>query len=375
MKLLFFSDVHLGIRSYSIQEENGIYSAEKDSRISLEAIYERSQQPDISLIIFGGDMTHTNTPTTENNKYLIDWFHRMDEIGKPFKVITGNHDCSSYSNSLVFLHKLKLKNTILIDKHDNNIIDTFGKYKIKYVPYVPNLSLKDKDLKINIAIDKAINESIDNTIIVSHLQERSCMIGSEARMISRGVDVVDTQSMDKNLIFLLGHIHRQQSYIKAKSTIVYSGSTIYADASDIGMEKGFIILDDEGKIGFEPVRGIRKFIKYIVPRNIQPIDYFSTIRLLIGSVVFINYSCENVNYNDLYKFFKERDCTIGHLTQQQEKSDSTNDIFITDENRDPYFVFKSQLERMMKESVTPQVFEEIQRRGLEKIEEYIVGQK
>ena len=47
------------------------------------------------------------------------------------------------------------------------------------------------------------------------------------------------------------------------------------------------------------------------------------MRLALDSVVFINYECEDVNYNDLYKFFKENDCMIGHLTKSQEASEST----------------------------------------------------
>lgn len=64
---------------------------------------------------------------------------------------------------------------------------------------------------------------------------------------------------DRKFLFLLGHIHTTQAYVKGNSTIVYPGSTSFMDESDLNLKKGFRLIDKDGAIYFEEIPGIRKF--------------------------------------------------------------------------------------------------------------------
>ena len=116
MSLLFFGDVHFGIKAYGTQDENGIFSSELDTMNALEAIYERCTKSDIELIACGGDWFHVPNNTSKNIKWTIGWLNKIEALNKKFVIIPGNHDCSTYSNSLVFIKELGYKNIFLIDK-------------------------------------------------------------------------------------------------------------------------------------------------------------------------------------------------------------------------------------------------------------------
>lgn len=316
MSILFFSDLHLGLKSYSIQDKNGDYSSEIDALNAMEAIYQRSCQEDISMIIFGGDMTHSPLPTTKNIKYLINWLNKIECLNKPFYIICGNHDVSFYSNSMIFIKELGFNNIHLIDNYDPNFIVPFGKCSIKFVPYIMNLSMKDKDVIAHSNIIECIESAADNTIIVSHIQETSCQIGSEAVMISKGVDTFNAD-INKNLILLLGHIHRSQVYKKGSTTICYAGSTTYNDAGDLNQDKGYYIVDMEGNINFERIIGIRLFKKYEIEENQDTLEFFSNKRMLQNHVGFITHY-DDVDIVKLTEIFKANNSTIGWIKKQKE---------------------------------------------------------
>src|SRR5271157_4126770 len=110
--VLFYGDIHLGNKQYSTSNIDNISDTELESRNALESILERSKKEDIDIMICTGDFFHQCNPITENIRWAIVWISRMDKIGKPHYIITGNHDVSSYSNSLAYIKSVDLKNTI-----------------------------------------------------------------------------------------------------------------------------------------------------------------------------------------------------------------------------------------------------------------------
>jgi exonuclease SbcD len=330
--ILFFSDAHLGVKTHSIQDEFGIYSAEYDTMVALDYIAQRAASPDIEMVLFGGDMTHTNNPTPSIIDFLIRWFQTMDSIGIPVYLITGNHDTSMYSNSLIYTNTLKLKNIHLYHKLDSIESIKWNDWEIKFVPYVPNKSLKDKDYLIDNSMLKAVDSSSTNTMILSHLQESGSRIGSEGRMLARGVPILNTNFYkNKKLLFLLGHMHMHQIYGTDLMKVVYPGSTTYIDSTDIGIKKGYCLIDKDGNISFEEIKGIRKFIRYSVPDSLNPIDYLRISRILSNSVVFIDYFYdEKINIKEIYKFFKEKNCLVGEIKKRPKlQCTDSNNIFMT----------------------------------------------
>lgn len=338
--ILFFSDVHLGLRSHSIQDSDGVYSAERDAMQALDYIYSRSTKDDVEMIIFGGDMTHTNNPTPPNVGFLISWFLKMDSLDKPVYIITGNHDTSMYHHGMIFGKSLNLKNIEFI--YENSRSKIWYDWTIQFIPYVPNKTLKDKDAIVNTALEETISASKDNTIIVSHVQESSCKIGSESRMLSRGVSLLDADALkDRKFLFLLGHIHTTQAYVKGNSTIVYPGSTSFMDESDLNLKKGFRLIDKDGAIYFEEIPGIRKFLKYTIPDGVDPLEFFKDSRILKGAVIFIDHFFEEkLNLPEIYKFFRERECIVGNIKKRITKDSVIQDTVFINTQKSNYNILR-----------------------------------
>ena len=304
-KILAFADIHLGIKSYSTYNDNGISSAEEECRKSLDFILERCKKDDITYIICCGDFFHTNHPTSSNIEWTINWLYRMDDLGKPFYIITGNHDTSMYSNSMAFVKELNLNNTV-----PSVIPLKFEDWKILYAPYVPNKSLKDKDIIVYTNTQSCFENINSNTIIVTHLHEREALLGSEAVMLSKAVDNLEVplQAFNHKVILLTGHIHRHQIYTKSNGvTVVYPGSTTYMNADDLNMAKGYVLIDGDGSISFEPIIGIRFFVKY----NVESLAELETKRIPSNSVVFINYESEYFEEDKVIEYLKSKDCVLG----------------------------------------------------------------
>lgn len=338
--ILFFSDTHLGLRSHSIQDSNGIYSAELDAMKALDYVFERGKKDDVDTIIFGGDMNHTNHPTPLNVQFLVEWFLKIDSLNKPVYIIPGNHDTSMYYHGMIFGSKLKLKNIKFI--YEENHKFNWNDWNVKFIPYVPNKSLKDKDALVNKELEMAISSARDRTIIVSHIQEYSSRIGSESRMLSRGVYLLDADIFkDRKFLFLLGHIHTAQNYIKGNVSVIYPGSTSYMDATDIGIKKGFCLIDKDGNPYFEEIPGIRKFLRYSVPDGIDPLEFFKSSRILLGSVIFIDHLFEEkLNTTEIYKFFKDRECLIGSIKKRDVRQNADSESIFINTRKSSYDIFR-----------------------------------
>jgi len=311
-KILAFADIHLGIKSYSTYNDNGVSSAEEECRKSLDFILERCKKDDITYIICCGDFFHTNHPTSSNIEWTINWLYKMDDLGKPFFIITGNHDTSMYSNSMAFVKELNLKNTILLDDAviSVNFPFLFEDWKIIYAPYTPNKSLKDKDSIVYTNTQSCFEDINSNTIIVTHLHEREALLGSEAVMLSKAVDnlEVPAKTFAHKVILLTGHIHRHQIYTKSNGvTVVYPGSTTYMNVDDLNMAKGYVLIDEVGSISFEPIVGIRFFVKY----DVESLAELETKRIPSNSVVFINYESEYFEEDKVIEYLKSKGCVLG----------------------------------------------------------------
>jgi DNA repair exonuclease SbcCD nuclease subunit len=241
------------------------------------------------------------------------------------------------------MKELNYKNIHLIDTYDKDFIISFGKYKIKLVPYIMNLSSKEKDVIAHSNFIECMQESEDNTIIVSHIQESSCRVGSEARLISKSVDIINAES-NKNLIILLGHIHSYQQYIKGNTTICYSGSPYGQDVTDTGIDKGYVLINEDGEIIFEPIRNIRLFKKYQIEKEQDVIEYFNNKRMAQNQVCFIEYY-EDFDMIKLIEILKSNNCIIGWCHKIKEIKLLSDNIEIESESKDIFGMFTEYTEK------------------------------
>jgi DNA repair exonuclease SbcCD nuclease subunit len=345
--ILVFADVHLGIKSYSSYNSKGLSTAENEARASLEEIYLRASKTDISMICCLGDFFHTNQPSTENISFAISWFHKMDSLNKPFFVIPGNHDAAMYSNSLIFLNSLKLENTkLLIKKEGFDFSYIWKNWNLKFIPYSYSDTMKNKEDSLYSEVENTIMSSSEKTIIFSHIQETTAKLGSEAIMISKGVDILNLDNIHhtKDIFLISGHIHRHQIYKKGFMTVCYTGNTFYQDASDCNQPKGYITINELGDIKFEKLRTIRKFISFYIPKNIDYLELISSRRIEENSVIFLSLEQEkDIQVQDkIVALLTRKNCILGNIKWEQSE-ESINTSKFKFEHTDPYKIFEESI--------------------------------
>jgi DNA repair exonuclease SbcCD nuclease subunit len=268
--ILSIADIHLGHKLYSSILDNGLTTAEEDTRAALDKVYERASALDIEMIICAGDFFHVSKPSSENIRWAITWVKKMDSLGKPVYIIPGNHDVSAYWNSLVFLKSLYVRNVVLVDQDILKIDWVRG--PIYFVPFLSPESTKNKYATTLEALNSlsTIIDPTDKNIIVTHIQEAASKISSESTMISRGIETINMDYFSKvpctDTILLSGHMHMHQIYTKNGITIVYPGSLTYTESTDCGQKKGYVLIDHDGTIKFEEIQGVRKYKQYILPK-------------------------------------------------------------------------------------------------------------
>lgn len=342
--ILFFADLHLGIKTYSSYDNKGLTTAEYEARKVLEAIYSRSQASDITSIICGGDFFHTNQPSSENISFAISWFLKMDKLNKPFYIIPGNHDAALYSNSLIFLNSLNTKNIKLILQPTEY---KWNEWNLNFIPYIYSDTMKSKEKEFESNILQAISSADTKTIIISHIQECTAKIGTESIMISKGVDIIDINNIhySKDLYLLSGHMHKQQSYKKGHMTVAYPGSCFYQDITDCNILKGFLLFNAQGNISFEEISSIRKFISIYIPKDMDYERIIEMRRLQNNSVIFLSLEQEkDINTEDHIKqLLSIKNCLLGNIKwNQNASSDEIISSFLT--NCDPYLLLKEDID-------------------------------
>lgn len=308
--ILTFTDLHLGLKHQSKQEEIGLYTSEVEAYKCLNYIYHycKDKNNNIDLVIFKGDWFHNNTPASIHYKNTINWLTKFNELEIDLILIPGNHSSSIYSNCLSFIHELNLKHINLVDSLDNDFVYRWQNYHIYFVPYKYSESMKERDINVENEFNKKIsNITTTNNIIVSHVNELSAKIGSESLMIAKGVELIDIDNISNIDLVLLGHIHRHQIYHKNGVKVVFTGAPYYQDKSDVNQQKGFCVIKDIENITFINIPIIRKYHKLNINKSIlDNIDTIFQNRKLTK---------QDVIYFDCHEL--ERDINIEELLQQK----------------------------------------------------------
>lgn len=357
--LLSFADLHFGVRSYSNQLSSGFFSAEEDAMIVLDKIFERASQSDIDRVIVPGDITHTNKPTSLVVKFLTNWLYRIDELGKPFDFVPGNHDDSVYAHSIAFISELKLKNVNMIDRallHNPARLSTaeipsvrWNDWEIVFAPYftVSSNSLKDKNEAAYSLVRDCLTLAQKKTIVVAHVQESSAKLGSEQVMISKGVDIINTDNYAKeDIILLTGHIHRHQIYKKGNITVCYPGSPYYMDVTDADQQKGYVLIDTDGSIKFEQIQGIRKFQHYRIAENVNPVEFLKGMRLQKNQVMFFTMPPSSKIYEkELKAYVLSLGNDFGNIYYRSHDIEFNKNIVI--HKNDPYQIIRDNIKGLL----------------------------
>lgn len=261
MKLIHFSDTHLGFNDLDILNDDNINQREADFYDAFSQVVEQIKLIKPDYIIHTGDLFHRSSPSNRAITFALEMFKTIDELNIPFIVIAGNHSTP----------RTNLSSPILkIFDNFKNIYTSFSqKYKkIEFEDVVfhtlPHMNDDSKALG-QIEICESNIDRDKKNIMMMH-----CSVGAFYLMQEFGEWVYPT---DKEYIFqkmdyvALGHWHGFGAVGKHKN-VYYSGSTERTSLNDKRNSKGFVevTLDDKLHIEYKEIN-IRPIISQEVDCN------------------------------------------------------------------------------------------------------------
>ena len=93
MKILHFSDVHIGVESYgTIDEETGLSSRLGDFLKTFDELVDFALDNTVDLVLFAGDAYKNRDPSQTHQREFAKRIARITDSGIPVFLLVGNHD-------------------------------------------------------------------------------------------------------------------------------------------------------------------------------------------------------------------------------------------------------------------------------------------
>lgn len=265
IKILHFSDLHLGMENYGhINPLTGLSSRIDDFLKTLDFIVDYALSSDIDFVLFAGDAYKTRFPSPT---YLREFSRRIYKIAEkiPVVLLVGNHDSPAVSekaNTLDIFSTLNIKNVYVIRKPEILKIPLQGGKTIQVlgIPWLTRGELLKKANKKKISPERfekiaslTLGKIVDDlkkkmaddlkSILVFHGSVEGGRFGAE-RSVFLGTDPIMPFSkiLDKRFSYIgLGHLHSFQ-ILSLNPPVVYSGSPERIDFSEEKEDKGFVVV-------------------------------------------------------------------------------------------------------------------------------------
>ncbi|RXJ87117.1 DNA repair exonuclease [Arcobacter sp. CECT 8985] len=262
MKIVHFSDTHLGFSDLDIINDEGINQREADFYKAFDDIIDEIINLNPDYIIHTGDLFHRSSPSNRAISYALKKFTILNDLNIPIILIAGNHSTPRTNYSLPILSIF------------DNFKNVYCAYSSKYEMFefdniifhaLPHLNDENKIYEELEKIEKNINKNKKN-IMMLH-----CSVGASYLMSEFGEFVYPHDKeylFDKMDYVALGHWHGFSS-VKSYENVFYSGSSERTSLNDKRSNKGFIYFDlskDDLIVDFKQIK-IRDFVSYEIDAN------------------------------------------------------------------------------------------------------------
>ena len=267
MKIIHFSDTHLGFNDLDILNEQNINQREADFYDAFSQVIEQIKIIKPDYIIHTGDLFHRPSPSNRAITFALEQFKIIDALNIPFILIAGNHSTPRTNLSSPILK--------IFDNFKN--IHTAYEQEYKKIEFesvifhtLPHMNDETNALSQIELCEAGVDKSKKN-IMMMH-----CSVGAFYLMNEFGEWVYPS---DKEYIFkmmdyvALGHWHGFGKVAKHEN-VYYSGSTERTSLNDKRNSKGFIevSLHDELIVGYKEIK-----IRPIILKEIDCEDYENSL--------------------------------------------------------------------------------------------------
>ena len=266
MRILHFSDVHIGVESYgSTDPDTGLNARLMDFLATFDEVVDYALDNAVDLVLFAGDAYKSRDPSQTHQREFARRIARLSHAGVPVFLLVGNHDLphvASRATALDIYPTLSVPNVTIGDRLQTYRVDTRGgPVQIIALPWIRRSAFlaREETRSLNIdQINQQLQERVTNllaweaqrldpaipAILTAHVSLNTARTSSEQSMLL-GRDPVLMQSAlaQPTLDYVaLGHIHKHQ-VLSTNPYVVYSGSLERVDFGEEDDEKGFCIID------------------------------------------------------------------------------------------------------------------------------------
>ena len=237
MKLLHFSDTHLGFSEYhKIDPVTGLNQREQDFydawRQVIEAVFEL--QPDV--VIHAGDLFHTPRPSNRAIRVALESIQEINDAGIPMVLISGNHETPRIRSTGSIFESIDLFPNVHAAYQSR-----YEKFSIQGVDFhcLPHCSLTEEMDAAFAQLTKSV--TVGHNVLITHGAWSGNEYGMGEFNEQRLPDVEALTAKEFDYI-ALGHYHR---YVAVKENACYSSSTERTSLNEHDSTCGYLVLDLE----------------------------------------------------------------------------------------------------------------------------------
>lgn len=239
MKILHFSDSHLGYHELDKLSPSGINLREQDAYDSFQKVIDIAIEIQPDLVIHSGDFFHRPSPANRPMIFGLEQLSRLSKANIPIVVIAGNHETPKTIFTSPILKAFKtIPNVFPIFSQKYETFE-FGELVVHGVPHINDDILELEEMDKIQPVEGKFN------IILLHTS-----IGKTFMMDEYGEKLYPPERLDllnKFDYVALGHWHNFQK-VEKLDTAWYSGSTERMSEAEAKSEKGFCLLElEKGK--------------------------------------------------------------------------------------------------------------------------------
>ena len=277
MKIIHFSDTHLGYNDLDILNDENINQREVDFYDAFSQVVEQIKLTKPDYIIHTGDLFHRSSPSNRAITFALEQFKIINALNIPFIIIAGNHSTPRTNLSSPIMK--------IFDNFDNVYTSYEQEYKrIAFDDIVfhtlPHMNDETKAVE-QIELCEAEIDPTKKNLMMMH-----CSVGAHFLMQEFGEWVYPKDKehiFDKMDYVALGHWHGF-GQVGKHTNVFYSGSTERTSLSDKRNSKGFLelILDEQTSLFGKLQTQFKEInIRPIVTKTINAEEYESLCESLI----------------------------------------------------------------------------------------------
>jgi exonuclease SbcD len=269
MRILHFSDLHIGVENYGrIDPDTGLSTRLGDFLGSLDQVVEYALTRQVDLVLLAGDAYKGRDPSQTQQREFARRLARLSSAGIPAFLLVGNHDLPnavSRATAVEIFSTLQVPHIYVGGSLQTYTVPTpAGPLQVLAVPWPRRSAILSRDESRGLSIEEVRREmerrmtgAVESrarqldpdvpAILAGHVTVNGATVGTERSMMLGQDHVLLVSALDRPQVeyVALGHVHKHQVLRPGSPgpLVAYSGSLQRVDFSEEADAKGFCVVD------------------------------------------------------------------------------------------------------------------------------------